>query len=566
MAFKQRKFRNKTSADDEDGEDGPPPVRPPQYQPKKDQIATTAKPGPSAGSLVAARGDAKKDSKGSKLNLLSFEDDGDDPGFVPKKDSKKEKQRQSKLARAPPIPDLPTDTAPQTLRSTAGEYTVERLKELQQNAISFSAARFAAGGGGGGGGPGGGGPAEGAGGTGSSEPAIKLSGSFKRAGAAKDDRFSLPGSSIALVRPEVQEDAMPLPPPPRPGGPAGPVSAQGRTKSVVAAAEEDDDGDDGGIPDQQTILAAKAKRERLRQAHLAPDYIPTSGLGLAMGRLRGAPGAPAGAGTRGGSVGPGGSGSAAEGGGGASGSDSEVEAEETMRIRFSGKEGGRPRKDMAQYTQAATGGDDDEEAFAEEQLRKALRLQQIGGAGVSASAAAAPAAVATGSTAVSAGNGAAAAPTTGYPFGAAAAPPPAFLAGGGGGFGSSRLAAINAAGDSAVASLTEGLRRLQASHKQVQHNAKRTVDNLASSLARVEALEAELRAAGDKYLYMQKLRAYVADLCDCLQVKSAIVEELEDARTRPHGTGRGGGGGSHGDAGPWCRCRCRNGGRGVGGT
>ncbi|GIL59704.1 hypothetical protein Vafri_14431, partial [Volvox africanus] len=112
----------------------------------------------------------------------------------------------------------------------------------------------------------------------------------------------------------------------------------------------------------------------------------------------------------------------------------------------------------------------------------------------------------------------------GYPF---AAPGGGGFGGGGGG---SRLAAINAAGDAAVASLTEGLRRMQASHKQVQHNAKRTVDNLASSLARVEALEVELRAAGDKYLYMQKLKAYVADLCDCLQVKSAIVEELEDAR------------------------------------
>ncbi len=40
-----------------------------------------------------------------------------------------------------------------------------------------------------------------------------------------------------------------------------------------------------------------------------------------------------------------------------------------------------------------------------------------------------------------------------------------------------------------------------------------------STLGRVEGLEAELAAAGDKYLAMQQLRSYVADLCDCLQVR-----------------------------------------------
>lgn len=64
----------------------------------------------------------------------------------------------------------------------------------------------------------------------------------------------------------------------------------------------------------------------------------------------------------------------------------------------------------------------------------------------------------------------------------------------------------------------------------MQLNQKRTSENLAGALARIEGLEAELKAAGDKYLYVQQLRGWVADLCDCLQVKSAIVEELEDSR------------------------------------
>ena len=52
----------------------------------------------------------------------------------------------------------------------------------------------------------------------------------------------------------------------------------------------------------------------------------------------------------------------------------------------------------------------------------------------------------------------------------------------------------------------------------MQQNARRTAENLATSLARVEGLEGELAAAGEKYEYVQRLRAYVADLCDCLQV------------------------------------------------
>jgi hypothetical protein len=44
------------------------------------------------------------------------------------------------------------------------------------------------------------------------------------------------------------------------------------------------------IPDEDMIAWAKAKRERLRGAHLAPDYIPAAAgpPGLSLGRLRGA--------------------------------------------------------------------------------------------------------------------------------------------------------------------------------------------------------------------------------------------------------------------------------------
>lgn len=41
-------------------------------------------------------------------------------------------------------------------------------------------------------------------------------------------------------------------------------------------------------------------------------------------------------------------------------------------------------------------------------------------------------------------------------------------------------------------------------------------------------LEGDLKSAGEKYSYVQQMRAYIADLCDCLAHKSALVEELEE--------------------------------------
>ncbi len=116
MAFKQRKFRAKAQDEEAEEDDGAgPAIRPPQPIAKPGAAAAAAK----ASSRASASSSGSK-AVGSKLSLLSFDEEGDDPGFVSKKDSKKDKQR-SKLARAP-LPDLPPpEPASQTLRSTAGE-------------------------------------------------------------------------------------------------------------------------------------------------------------------------------------------------------------------------------------------------------------------------------------------------------------------------------------------------------------------------------------------------------------------------------------------------------------
>jgi GC-rich sequence DNA-binding factor len=42
-------------------------------------------------------------------------------------------------------------------------------------------------------------------------------------------------------------------------------------------------------------------------------------------------------------------------------------------------------------------------------------------------------------------------------------------------------------------------------------------------------LQDDIKATGAKYTYVQGIRGYLADLCDCLADKGPLVEELEEA-------------------------------------
>lgn len=45
-----------------------------------------------------------------------------------------------------------------------------------------------------------------------------------------------------------------------------------------------------------------------------------------------------------------------------------------------------------------------------------------------------------------------------------------------------------------------------------------TDENLSASLLNITALEKSLSAAGEKFIFMQKLRDFVSVICDFLQV------------------------------------------------
>lgn len=58
----------------------------------------------------------------------------------------------------------------------------------------------------------------------------------------------------------------------------------------------------------------------------------------------------------------------------------------------------------------------------------------------------------------------------------------------------------------------------QESHAKTLSSLTKTDENLTASLMSITALESTLSAAGDKYVFMQKLRDFISVICDFMQV------------------------------------------------
>ena len=337
----------------------------------------------------------------------------------------------------------------------AGEYTAERLKELQQGVRSL---------------PSSGQPPQAA-------AAFKLAGSFKASAPPKDDRYQHNVSAAGVVaaaqlqqRPAAAAPLgdMPLPPPEEPPPPPPPPPPPAAGQQQQQEVEEDEEPD---IPDEDMIAWAKAKRERLRGAHLAPDYIPAAAgpPGLSLGRLRGAQRGGGGEDT-----------SVVASAAAAEHSGSEEEVEEHMRMKFIGGGGGKaagsgggiggPAAAPVRGGRRRGGGAaaepdeaEEDERWAQEQIRKGMGgLLAPGSSSLLGSGALAAAGR---GRQLDVGGGAG-----GRGGGASASG----LAAGGG----SQAAAIQAAADEVLRTLQGGLLRLQMSRKQAEQNLQRTSGNL----------------------------------------------------------------------------------------
>ncbi|ESQ40809.1 hypothetical protein EUTSA_v10012615mg [Eutrema salsugineum] len=76
--------------------------------------------------------------------------------------------------------------------------------------------------------------------------------------------------------------------------------------------------------------------------------------------------------------------------------------------------------------------------------------------------------------------------------------------------------------------LLDNVKRLKESHAKTLLSLTKTDENLTASLMSITALESSLSAAGDKYVFMQKLRDFISVICDFMQEKGSFIEEIED--------------------------------------
>ena len=93
---------------------------------------------------------------------------------------------------------------------------------------------------------------------------------------------------------------------------------------------------------------------------------------------------------------------------------------------------------------------------------------------------------------------------------------------------------VLAGGRAALESLRNGVARLEVSRQNAKNEVTRADAALASSEATLKNHEERLTAAGERYKYMQEMRDYFRDLCECLREKGPIIDELEEHAQRLH--------------------------------
>ncbi|CAN0877529.1 Transcriptional repressor ILP1 [Linum grandiflorum] len=101
----------------------------------------------------------------------------------------------------------------------------------------------------------------------------------------------------------------------------------------------------------------------------------------------------------------------------------------------------------------------------------------------------------------------------------------------GGGLGGSQrldVLTIQQQAEIAFKALQNNSRKLQESHDRTVSTLAKTDENLSASLDNITSLEVSLSAAGEKFIFMQRLRDFVSVLCEFLQHKAPFIEELEE--------------------------------------
>ncbi|KAI3433251.1 GCFC domain-containing protein [Psidium guajava] len=489
MSSSRSKNFRRRAGDDEDDDEGP-----------NGASAATAAKVPSK-SAVAANKAPPKPKKPQAPKLLSFaDDDGEDetqsrsrpkPSSRPSKplSSSSSSHKISSLKdRQSPATPLPSNVLPQ-----AGTYTKEALRELQKNTrtlASSSSSRYAV--------------ASESKPDPKSEPVIVLKGLVKPNTIigqtleqvdelSSDEEEGEKGKALVEKKEGLYRD-----------------DTERRLAAIGIAKGQDSSG--SSFPDQAMINAIRAKRERLRQSRAAaPDYISLDG-GSNHGAAEGL---------------------------------SDEEPEFQGRIAMFGEkiDGGKKgvfesfddravEAPLRKETELEYDEDEEEKIWEEEQFRKGLGKRMDDGTARGVTSTSSISTVPVVHNAQQPQKYAYTTPAAGYgpaPSIGAAGPPPTTSIGGAMVAGqTSDVISIPQQAELAMKALCENARRLEESHSKTISSLAKTDENLSSSLLNVTALEKSLSAAGEKYIFMQKLRDYISVICKFLQDKAPYIEELEE--------------------------------------
>ncbi|KAI4357865.1 hypothetical protein L6164_001787 [Bauhinia variegata] len=479
MRSKARNFRRRTGDDDDDDANGgDTPSRVSTKPPSKPSSTSAAKP-------------KKPQQKTSKLLSFADDEESDTPRFSSSKRDTKPSSRLGKPSSSHEITALKyriphssstSTSVPSNVQPQAGTYTKEALRELQKNTrtlVSSSRSSSES--------------------KPSSEPIIVLKGLVKPTEHISDAvKKEVQESDSEEEQDELKEKRAEF-------FRSVKDNAQAKLASIGITNGRSSSG--SMFPDQETINAIRAKRERMRQARpAAQDYISLDG-GSNHGAAEGL-------------------------------SDEEPEMQGRIAMLGEKMEGGKKgvfedvddrTMDVSLKDRGADYADDDEEEklWEEEQFRKGLGKRMDDG-----------------STRVGSNDVPVVQSAQQQKFAHPAATvynsvPSASLSSSIGGAieASEGLAAISISQQAEVAknALQENVRRLKESHGRTMLTLNKTDKNLSASLLNITALENSLAAADDKYRFMQKLRNFVTNICDFLQHKAPYIEELQEQMQELHG-------------------------------
>ncbi|KAJ0037627.1 hypothetical protein Pint_21939 [Pistacia integerrima] len=93
---------------------------------------------------------------------------------------------------------------------------------------------------------------------------------------------------------------------------------------------------------------------------------------------------------------------------------------------------------------------------------------------------------------------------------------------------------ISQKGENAIKAVNDNINRLKETNGRVMSSLTKADEDLSASLLKITDLERSLSAAGEKFIFMQKLRDFVSVICEFLQHKAPYIEELEAQMQKLH--------------------------------